>query len=542
MVKRTKKFNFIKSTKYKYKDLYSNSNTKFKSKKRGHLKKTKKHQFAGALSRYMEKIKSYRDLRSLIPKKYFFNLPEGKKVFAFADVHGDLSLLVKLLEMSGVMKQGIKLPQPITEGSNKGLYDEVKMQRYFDNLKWTGGSNYVVQIGDQIDRSRDVISHQSFQDEGSTFEILYLLMRLNILAIEHNKKINPNLKSDQNYVFSMLGNHEIMNVQGDLRYVSLSEFKVFTKRLNNSKTGLNNRDRDRESNRHSKSKIYQYGNESTDNSVSREKAYQPGGIIAKLMAQHYNTVLQIGPFVFVHGGLTERLVSQYDLNGLNEIVRNYLFGKHVNERDLNSIINGDKSVLWNRELSQDSHKEIRRSVNSGNNLDLSIKRKLRNIFDSYYIKNRNNQYPQVLCVGHTPQYFVKEDANLLFSTPIPNNKLSRSSSRSSIKSSYGNNNNNSNNNNNDNVNSMNNTTNKLKDTVLKDKVFHIKIKRSDDKQNSVTSSSISGILYDVLRLDTGSSRAFGKIKSNQSNRRPQIAQLSIINVNDNKMIEIKLIS
>ena len=536
MARRTRKYNFIKNTKQKYKNLNSNTNDTFKSKKRRHLKKTKKHQIGGALSRYMEKIKSYRDLRSLIPKKYFFNLPEGKKVFAFADVHGDLSLLVKLLEMSGVMKQGIKLPQPIMEGSNKGLYDEVKMQQYFDNLKWIGGSNYVVQIGDQIDRSRDVISHQSFQDEGSTFEILYLLMRLNILAIEHNKKINPNLKSDQNYVFSMLGNHEIMNVQGDLRYVSLSEFKVFTKRLNNSKSGLNNRDR--ESNRHSKSKIYQYGNESTDNSVSREKAYQPGGVIAKLMAQHYNTVLQIGPFVFVHGGLTERIVSQYDLNGLNEIVRNYLFGKHVNERDLNSIINGDKSVLWNRELSQDSHKEIRRSINSGNNLDLSIKRKLRNIFDSYYTKNRNNQYPQVLCVGHTPQYFVKEDANLLFSTPIPN-KLSRSSSRSSIKSSYGNN---DNNNDNNNLNSMYNTTNKSKDTVLKDKVFHIKIKKSGDKQNSVTSSSISGILYDVLRLDTGSSRAFGKIKSSQSNRRPQIAQLSIINVNDSKMIEIKLIS
>ena len=69
MVRKTRKYNFIKNTKQKYKNLNSNTNDTFKSKKRRHLKKTKKHQFAGALSRYMEKIKSYRDLRSLIPKK-----------------------------------------------------------------------------------------------------------------------------------------------------------------------------------------------------------------------------------------------------------------------------------------------------------------------------------------------------------------------------------------------------------------------------------------------------------------------------------------
>ena len=544
MARKTRKNNQIRNTKYK------NANTNLqnfnRSKKRNKFKKTRK-QYAGSVSNYMEKIKSYSSLKVLKPKSYYFNLPEGKKIFAFADVHGDLPLLVKLLEMSGVMKQGVKLPQPIEEGPSKGLYDEVKMQIYFNNLKWTGESNYVVQIGDQIDRSRDVINHQSFQDEGSTFEIIYLLLKLNSLAIEFNKKLNPYLKSDQNYVFSMLGNHEIMNVQGDLRYVSLSEFKVFTERLRYTKSRTNN---ENGHNRNSKSRIYKYGNESTSTSISREKAYQPGGVIAKLMAQHYNTVLQIGPFIFVHGGLTEKVIREYNLNRLNELVSNYLLGKQVNERDLNRIINGDQSVLWNRELSQDSHTEIRRSINSGNNLDLSIKKKLRNIFTSYNDQNKYNQYPQVLCVGHTPQYFVKEDANLLFSTPIHR-----------VNNSHSHNHNHNHNHNHSRNHSYNHSrglsasrnrsygdsysrdqgdNNQVKNT--KTKVFHIKLKKSGDTQNSVNSSSISGILHDVLRLDTGSSRAFGKIKSVHSNRRPQIAQLSINTINSEKMIEIKLIS
>ena len=40
MVRKTRKYNFIKNTKQKYKNLNSNTNDTFKSKKRRHLKKT----------------------------------------------------------------------------------------------------------------------------------------------------------------------------------------------------------------------------------------------------------------------------------------------------------------------------------------------------------------------------------------------------------------------------------------------------------------------------------------------------------------------
>ena len=87
------------------------------------------------------------------------------------------------------------------------------------------------------------------------------------------------------------------------------------------------------------------------------------------------------------------------------------------ELTLRNIVNGDRSLLWNRDMSQDSHRETRESRMSSLSNEIPIFKKLADIMNKYSNKNINNDKPQVLCVGHTPQYFVKEDANLLFSEP-----------------------------------------------------------------------------------------------------------------------------
>ena len=86
-------------------------------------------------------------------------------------------------------------------------------------------------------------------------------------------------------------------------------------------------------------------------------------------------------------------------------------------------------------------------------------------------RNSSYNYPKILCVGHTPQFShpIVEDANLLFTKP-------------------------------------NQSSTKEKKTYL-----------LDDSTG-----------YHVLRLDTGSSRAFGK-ESKTSHRRPQVAVLSMNN-------------
>ena len=466
----------------KNKTLFKNRN-KNNTKKRNRQRRTKKVYFGGNPNSYMNIIRNYKDSPSFTLKNNNYDLPVGTKIFAFADVHGDFRLLVKLLELSGVMKQNVELPQIKTYGEMKGMYDVSEMQKYFNGLKWTGDSNYVVQIGDQIDRTRDVMTHDAFEDEGSTFEIVYLLLKLNELAIEYNKSIKK-YQSGQNYVFSMLGNHEIMNVKGDLRYCSLAEFKVFARRLNSKKNVsnyINNENKNSNLNNSSK-RVYSYGDnddEDNENSISyhRKIAYKPGGTMANLMSKHYHTLLQIGPFLFVHGGLPSYIAANYKLKDINYVVSKYLRGDKLDMKDelaLRNIINGDRSLLWNRDMSQDSHRETRESRMSSLSNEIPIFKKLADIMNKYSNKNTNNDKPQVLCVGHTPQYFVKEDANLLFSEP----------------------------------------------------------KQSD---YSKTVYQLKPNTNDVLRLDTGASRAFGEVrdkvkgekKGKHHYRRPQIAVLSI---------------
>jgi hypothetical protein len=65
-----------------------------------------------------------------------------------------------------------------------------------DSENWTDGSTIVVQVGNVLDRGGDEIT------------ILYFLERLRQQADKTNGK-----------VITMNGNHEIMNVESDFRYV-----------------------------------------------------------------------------------------------------------------------------------------------------------------------------------------------------------------------------------------------------------------------------------------------------------------------------------
>ena len=100
-----------------------------------------------------------------------------QRVVAIADVHGAYEAMVETL-------------------GNVGILDE--------DLGWAGGDSYLVIVGDLLDRgprSRDVLD---------------LLMRLEGEAEAAGGKVQV-----------LIGNHESMNMIGDLRYVSKSEYDAF---------------------------------------------------------------------------------------------------------------------------------------------------------------------------------------------------------------------------------------------------------------------------------------------------------------------------
>ncbi len=104
----------------------------------------------------------------------FANAP---RVVAFADVHGAFSELVKLLQATGLIDT---------------------------NLHWAGGAAHAVSLGDLLDRGPDAR------------RVLDLIMRLQDEA-----------RSAGGSVHVVLGNHELMNLIGDWRYVSAADYASF---------------------------------------------------------------------------------------------------------------------------------------------------------------------------------------------------------------------------------------------------------------------------------------------------------------------------
>ena len=148
-------------------------------------------------------------------KQHIF--PEHSRVIVIGDIHGDFEVAIRCLILS-------KCIEPINIPMNKNVST---MDKFFKNLEWIGDNTYIVQLGDQIDRVRpqvwdnnEVTRNSAYKDEGSTLEIFYLFYHLDNLA-----------RKNKGRVFSIIGNHEIMNIEGDFRYVSLEEFSSFKNHL-----------------------------------------------------------------------------------------------------------------------------------------------------------------------------------------------------------------------------------------------------------------------------------------------------------------------
>jgi Calcineurin-like phosphoesterase len=100
-----------------------------------------------------------------------------ERVVAFADVHGAYGELVTLLRESGVLDA---------------------------QDRWAAGRTHVVSLGDLLDRGAD------------SRKVMDLLMRLQAEASAAGGRLHV-----------VLGNHEAMNVLGDLRYVDAGEFASY---------------------------------------------------------------------------------------------------------------------------------------------------------------------------------------------------------------------------------------------------------------------------------------------------------------------------
>jgi hypothetical protein len=201
------------------------------------------------------------------------------RLVAIGDVHGDLSATLRALKLSGAID---------------------------DSTRWVGGNLVVVQVGDQLDRG------------GDEQAILDLFERLSDEAHQAGGGLYP-----------LIGNHEVMNVLGDWRYVfpeGWTDFEEFADRVTQGDPAL------------SKLPPAYHG---------RAVAFKPGGPYANLLARH-NVIMVVGDTLFVHGGVLPHHV-RYGFEKINQETQSWMRG----ERRMPSMLRGKVSPVWSRHYSKE---------------------------------------------------------------------------------------------------------------------------------------------------------------------------------------------
>lgn len=279
-------------------------------------------------------------------KWYPIILPKKERIIAIGDLHGDFELTLKALKLAKVID---------------------------NNNKWIGGGTYVVQVGDQLDSCRpinkrcdDPTNENLSSYSGDTPEDIKIMEFLNDL--------NEQAIKDKGAVISLLGNHEIMNVEGKMHHVSYQDivkFKNYTKDSTNNK------------------------NLSFDTPMeARIHAFKPGNEYAKLLACSRLPAVIIGSFIFVHAGFINSFMDRLnitkkdDLYKISVALKKWLLGL-IDKNNVIDIINAPPhSMFWHRVIGS-----IPPNMNNNDKRCQEHIDKVLEIFDA-----------SSMIIGHTPQF------------------------------------------------------------------------------------------------------------------------------------------
>lgn len=189
--------------------------------------------------------------------------------------------------------------------------------------RWSGGRAHLVQLGDVLDRGAD--SRQA----------LDLLRRLAKEAARAGGAVH-----------ALLGNHEVMRLLGDLRYVAPGEYQAFaTPGSESARERLLERvaPRDRERLRA----------ETPLGLVEMSAAFSPDGEYGRWLRGR-DAVVKIDAVVFAHGGISPA-VAGLSCDEINERVRREIGGRlpQTRESPQSSLAASEDGPLWYRGLARE---------------------------------------------------------------------------------------------------------------------------------------------------------------------------------------------
>lgn len=227
-----------------------------------------------------------------------------RKIIAIGDLHGDYDAYQNLLREAGLInKRG----------------------------RWTGGDAIFVQTGDVPDRGPNSLK-----------------------IIEHLQKLQKQASRKGGKVVTLVGNHEAMNMIGDLRYVHPGEYEAFADSRSSSL-----RDRIYEANREIIEQAYLERDSTLSSEAIREqwmaqtplgmiehqRAWRPDGEVGAWIAAN-PAVAVVGDTLFVHGGISEKYTA-FSVDEMNSMTAEALAERSL---DPESIINDPLGPLWYRGL------------------------------------------------------------------------------------------------------------------------------------------------------------------------------------------------
>jgi hypothetical protein len=235
------------------------------------------------------------------------------RIVAMGDVHGDYDAFLSVLRSTGLID---------------------------DKTRWTGGKTHLVLTGDVLDRG---------PDSRKVLDLLY--------------QLEKKARSDGGYVHLLTGNHEAMNVYGDLRYTSAEEYKAFVTPESSQWRELyykQHLEETRQTAPQGEAARKEWEQKYPLGFVEHRLQFGPDGKYGKHIRKQ-NVVIKINDVMFLHAGLSPKYAG-YSIRDINERIQKEL--EDFKKLEGGFTLDQTDGPLWYRGLAQEDTPEIRAHIDA----------------------------------------------------------------------------------------------------------------------------------------------------------------------------------